>query len=322
MEQPERFFERINTYKDLENLIGEECESLYVEFKTVNDSGLKKNGDNAKNFAKALSGFANSAGGVLIWGISDRKEGELRDGESVEIAEKLVPFKDFKRFEAELSKKAAEWVFPGIDGFIAKSIPSEDDPEKGIVLALIPKSEKTPHFNQREHRYYARSGSSFCVMEHYQIDDMFGRRPKPKLECKLKVEKTKHADNEYRCSVVVTNIGKGSAHYPACRVKMKYCSFMRDEDVNLKTSLKSGTDILFYSDFNNVIHPGMEKRLAYFLINADYCGEFRINVYSDNIHNVKKAFGCAFKEGHNIFNKNGIPRFFEDYPAVYDIEDE
>ena len=33
-----------------------------------------------------------------------------------------------------------------------------------------------------ENRYYKRSGDSFYQMEHFDLEDMFGRRRKPKLK--------------------------------------------------------------------------------------------------------------------------------------------
>ena len=45
-------------------------EDLHLEFKTVSDNPFNK--DDRKNFAKALSGFGNSAGGLVIWGVEER----------------------------------------------------------------------------------------------------------------------------------------------------------------------------------------------------------------------------------------------------------
>jgi hypothetical protein len=34
-------------------------------------------------------------------------------------------------------------------------------------------------------RYYKRSGDTFRRMEHFDLEDMFGRRPRPKLELQI-----------------------------------------------------------------------------------------------------------------------------------------
>ena len=46
-------------------------EGLYIDFKTMSDAPMKK--DDKKNFAKGLSGFANSSGGIIIWGVIAKK---------------------------------------------------------------------------------------------------------------------------------------------------------------------------------------------------------------------------------------------------------
>ncbi len=43
-------------------------ENLYLDFKLVNRSDLS-NRDDRKNFAKTLSGFSNSSGGIIVWGV-------------------------------------------------------------------------------------------------------------------------------------------------------------------------------------------------------------------------------------------------------------
>jgi len=52
-------FSRLKEFLDIE-----QEENLYLDFKTVNDSRLTNRYDK-KNFAKALSGFANSSGGII-----------------------------------------------------------------------------------------------------------------------------------------------------------------------------------------------------------------------------------------------------------------
>ena len=42
-------------------------EHLYLDFKLANQADLNR--DDRKNLAKALSGFANSSGGIIIWGV-------------------------------------------------------------------------------------------------------------------------------------------------------------------------------------------------------------------------------------------------------------
>lgn len=50
-------------------------ENLYLEFKEGSNVKLT-HPDDKKNFAKALSGFANSSGGLIVWGIKATKNNQ------------------------------------------------------------------------------------------------------------------------------------------------------------------------------------------------------------------------------------------------------
>src|SRR3954447_2610674 len=60
-------------------------ENLYLEFKLVAKSDLSKKEDK-RNFARSLSGFANSSGGLIIWGI------DAREIDGVDCATAIVEF--------------------------------------------------------------------------------------------------------------------------------------------------------------------------------------------------------------------------------------
>ena len=71
----EEYFAKIDL-SEIERYIEESQEEhIALEFKTVNhpiyNDGNKN--DDKKNFSKVLSGFANSNGGIVIWGIKAQK---------------------------------------------------------------------------------------------------------------------------------------------------------------------------------------------------------------------------------------------------------
>lgn len=187
-------------------------ENLYIEFKTI--SGAKLSRDDRKNFAKALSGFANSSGGLLIWGIEARK-----NREGIDCAIKKEPIDSLSLLISKLNEYTGEVVSPNVEGVHHKKILIGND--KGFAVTIVPESDMGPHMaNAGETRYFKRSGDSFYKMEHFDIEDMFGRRKNPKLSLYNKLEKIgSNSDSEgkyYTCSLVVgiENNGRGTAKYP------------------------------------------------------------------------------------------------------------
>ena len=152
-------------------------EDLQLDFKAVSDSSFK-NKDDKRNLAKALSGFANSSGGVVIWGVDARK-----NEDDIDVACEEKPIEKLKLFISKLNSYTGEFVNPIVDGVQHRAIPTSEKTDTGFAASLIPESQSGPHMAKAgEHRYYKRSGDSFYRMEHFDLEDVFGRRPHPKLE--------------------------------------------------------------------------------------------------------------------------------------------
>ena len=151
-------------------------EDLHLEFKTVAKASLTDKSDK-KNLAKALSGFANSDGGLIIWGVDARPADQGTDR-----AQELVPIAPLSQFLSKLNDLTGQYVAPVVDGVQHRAIPVPGEPDKGFAITLDPASDSTPHRAEAGvGRYYKRSGSSFYPMEHFDLEDMFGRRRRPRL---------------------------------------------------------------------------------------------------------------------------------------------
>jgi hypothetical protein len=211
------------------NLIAERRhEDLHIEFKTVNSSDFTHS-DDRHNLAKAVSGFANSAGGLIVWGVATDKKREYAT-EIKEIAGLSI-------FRTKLEEFAGNWVSPPVEGVLHKVIPISG-PDEGCAVTFVPESHSVPHMNNFQNRYYKRNGSRFIPMEHYEVADMFGRRKRPKLKLytsfsKLKVAKVGQEEYlDFDLIIGLENIGKVVAKYPYLSMKVQepyvVCSYGLD----------------------------------------------------------------------------------------------
>ena len=118
-----------------------------------------------------------------------------------------------------------------------------------------------------EDRYYKRSGDSFYKLEHFDLEDMFGRRPKPKLECAIRIIGN---DLDSRIIIGIRNEGRGSAKAPfiafSCNAPFKVSSYGLDGNMNegMRRLPYIGTDLPHrYGEGSNVvIHPGITHEVA------------------------------------------------------------
>ena len=242
----------VNAESDLAAMIGAVKEDLHLEFKTKKDSrvgDLEK--EDARNFSKCLSGFANSDGGILYWGV---------ETDSNEVAKELKPIVEVGKFLIALKKSIQNATHPVVDGILLEVIQSSTQ-NAGFIKCYIPSSNKTPHRAVlAEREYYKRSVEGFYRLEHFDLEDMFGRRQKPHLLLNVVPVSISEgggiAIGRKKFSFRLLNEGRNIARF--CSVHIK-----STEDIVLN-SLNGFTDIshlndnrltFTWSDNFGVIHP-------------------------------------------------------------------
>lgn len=206
------FYETLDLAKIEEMIAKQQEEHLYLEFKTLSESPMNK--DDKRNFAKALSGFANSSGGVVIWGIvAKAKKGKP------DVASGKKPIREPTSVISQLNSFTGEFVSRIVDGVEHKIIFAGEGTEEGFIASLIPQSDALPHMaGAGLGRYYKRSGDSFYRLEHFDLEDMFGRRPKPILG--LYIEKVEAAARPFEHIVGLENSGRGIAKFPYLHIEV------------------------------------------------------------------------------------------------------
>lgn len=295
-------------YESFVRLLGQE-ENLFIDFKVKNDSNIPgAQGEDYKVYSKALSGFSNSSGGIIVWGVNCR---EVKD--SADIAQDLKPIKSVMKFLTDLNKRTHQSIFPMNEGIENHVITIPNNEEYGFVITYIPESNLPPH-RSNDHSYYARSGSSFYRIEHYQLADMFGKRQKPNLEIYYTIRGNGNfRANSVRTSVTIgiRNNGRYLAIYPAIRIKTNHLlelskgydpqayALLKRIQESSATTLEKG--YFFGGGINDAIHPSTDIEVAHFQhkgmldIDSLYNSELRLSYYVFDYEIY--AEGCAPKAG-------------------------
>ena len=194
-------------------------ENLHLDFKTLAGPNLRASEDK-RNLAKALSGFANSDGGIIVWGVDARK-----NADRVDCAGSLKPIAGVASLVSRLNGLTSDMVNPSVDG-IQHRVVHQDADGSGFAATLVPRSDAGPHMAKAGlDRYYKRSGDSFLKMEHFDVADMFGRRPRPSLALLHTITTAGTKTVEGRTVVLlrvvlgIENSGRGTARAPYLAVK-------------------------------------------------------------------------------------------------------
>jgi hypothetical protein len=259
-------FDSMNLDDLQEMVVSSRVEDLYLEFKTISDARFQQKEDR-KNLAIALSGFANSDGGIIIWGIETR-----RNSEDVDAASGLRPIPNLDLLLSKLNEHTGSALSPIATGVRHRTIPARGS--EGFAATLVPASDSGPHMAKGggEHRYYKRSGDSFRMMEHFDIADMFGRRRRPELTVKAVVRPgaasnpgSQWAVFEGDIIITIENNGRGTASAPFLDLAIEDSYHLKGRKdlwdassgrIQRLDFSSTRSHAQFGSEINTVIHPG------------------------------------------------------------------
>lgn len=245
-------------------------ESLHLDFKEKKDATTGAlHQDDKKHLSIALSGFANADGGLLVWGVEAR-----RDQDDVDRAIRVIPVKHVIRFRSELETITPDMVSFGVPGVEHHAISTSGDEDEGIVVTVVPRSDLAPHMATGKdlHSYYRRTSSRFQVMEHYEVADLFGRRPQPQLtvRCFWELVCTAPGVFQWVLQFMVENKGRGIARFPCLTLghPPKGWSLLSATDQTAvggpfkKVDPPHGWWLRYRGGADDVLHPGDRYNVA------------------------------------------------------------
>ena len=153
------------------------AEELFLDFKRSADNGVGRRLHDIDNnkFGKAISGFGNAEGGVVVWGVDCSR---AKDGS--DVASMKMPVHDAAAFASRLEGAVSRCTIPPHSGVRSIAITRSPGTD-GFAISLVPKSNHAPHQAVAGLQYYMRAGSDFVPVPHGILAGMFGKRPQPDM---------------------------------------------------------------------------------------------------------------------------------------------
>jgi predicted HTH transcriptional regulator len=147
---------------DIESLVRNKVqESIHLDYKASPALDPKKSDE----IAKDVSAFANSDGGLLIYGVEEDKASHL----PVQIDAGVNPKWNREWLEQVITSN----ISPRIEGVEVAQF--ELPTGRYVVCVRVPKSFRGPH-QASDNKYYKRFNFSAFPMEHYEVEDTRSRR--------------------------------------------------------------------------------------------------------------------------------------------------
>lgn len=144
-------------------------ESVHLEFKAA--EALGKDDKKKSEIAKDVSAFANSDGGIIVYGIEEQNHKAY-----------ALSYIDGNTYTKEwLEQVIQDNIQRRIEGLEIFPIRDNGDITKSIYIVKIPRSSNTPHMSA-DKCYYKRNNFRSVKMEEYEVRDLFYRETTPNLK--------------------------------------------------------------------------------------------------------------------------------------------
>lgn len=183
----QHILDKLKTDKEagLQSVINEQVECFFIDYKEVVEDFTGKTTLNKYwgTLAKAISGFGNALGGLLVFGVKDSDKS-------------LAPFGGYKNFEVLVNEFVSRSTNPKHEGIKTFTVESSET-SKGYVVVEIPQSINRPLqviSNDFNHQYFYRSGESHNHMPHDVLVGMLGYKIPPRMVVQWYTSETEEID--------------------------------------------------------------------------------------------------------------------------------
>ena len=310
------FFERIVSDRDplaairrLYDRDSPEFESEWLDFKTEHVDPSKRNTKGI--WSKALGGFANNQGGVVLWGVDARKTKTPNGDIDAACGERLIESPlILKSRLTELQREATD---PPVANVEIRPFEDPNASGQGFVVCYVPEGPFKPYRSEHADRqWWLRTCDNFIVMPRAVLSSMFHPRCKAvfRIRIGLRWDLTKYANvariiceaelaNEGTATakdilVVVRHRGIPSKAEGHCFASNGWTKNRAEDSVELRTAISLHPTCmtpLFVLDYQVTANLGYSAGRQFYAPHCDV-PSFEVEVYCEN--QGRQAFQIGF----------------------------
>ena len=248
-------FDGLDAYGRLQELIENgEAEGLHLECKAPVEPRLTK--ELRAKLAEAVSGFGNTAGGVILWGVSTTRHAHS----GLDVLTQLEPLGAVRTFARQIERSVPTLTTPAVTNSITKVLHDSAGSSRGIAATYIPQSLGDPLQTNADSRFYFRNGDEFTVLPFPMLKRLFAASETPDLapifnERLVRLE----ADGRWYLPVAVQNRSSAVGEYVKLVLRIENpdaCEAIDPQGFADLSSVNPGEHI-FVADPAGVIHRGL-----------------------------------------------------------------
>jgi hypothetical protein len=304
------------TIEKLNQLIQDQIEeSNVLDYKAAD--ALAKTDGKKNEISKDVSAFANSNGGVIIYGIK-----EFDEKSKAHLPEKIDPVSRVDISKEWLEQVISTKIQPKIEGVEIIPVTVNEEDNTVVYVVEIPKS--TTAHQAAGHKYHKRYNFQSEPMLDYEIRDVMNRSTHPVIELDFEIETKEVEVNNFMptmglgqsktvektiyntLKIIARNKGAVYANYVNYYVEINRNFLEKDEHQNLRTYKKDNSGRIYAEYYGeNTIRDVVDVKGILPNGSGMYkYGPSRFDPILPGMHS--RADKIKIIEGFNLFNEEYI----------------
>lgn len=234
-------YNSLSSWRSLQALIDNgETEGLHLECKSPLHPSLNR--DMKTKLAKALSGFSNTAGGVMLWGVATTPHSHSK----LDVISQLEPVGNCAAFEKQVKAAIPTLTRPSVLKYQTKIIKRRKTDTIGVIAAYIPPASGDPLLNNIDNVFYFRSSDEFVPAPYELIKRLFAVTDVPDVY-PMFTEKLVNLETDESWSIPII-------------VNNRSTAFAEDVDVSVTINNPSSCEKVTATQFkdNSSVNPGVK----------------------------------------------------------------
>jgi hypothetical protein len=253
----EELYKGLNSIIEIEQLISNgETEGPYLECKSPQSPQI--NPGIKSQLAEAISGFANSGGGVIIWGVSTTKHSHG----NLDVLSQIEPIGNCRNFAKQIDKHVPLLTTPSVNAPPSMVILMSKSDTRGIIITYIPPSQSDPVQSSIDKQFHFRNGDEFSDLPYEILKRMFLGTQGPDLSISFDSRLVKLEDNGFwKIPFVVNNNSSAVAEHSIVLVEIinpDACQQITPSQFVDISYINPGNRV-FQLKFQDVIHRGFPQ---------------------------------------------------------------
>jgi len=296
-------FDTLNDFSDLQQLVDAgEAEGLHLECKSPAEPRLSK--DLRAKLAEAASGFSNTSGGVILWGVCTTKHAQS----GLDVISALQPIGNVASFAKQIERSLPGLTTPALTSSLTKVLTDPAGKTRGVIVTLIPQTLGDPIQSTVDERFHFRNGDEFTTLPYVMLQRLFAATKSPDLRPVFQSAIVKIQEGgEWRIPVALENRSSAVARDVIVVVEIENpsaCSTVKGDGLTDISAVNPGRSI-FRHQKGEGVHRGLNHVVGALLVKMQvakrakrtlrvamsiYADHMRARVFRFSVSLAKKRF--------------------------------